>query len=47
MDKFDLFDLLHMEDNQQYVKASSIHGTIMYTLYNSPVNNNIFKKNPS
>ena len=45
MDKFNLFNLVQMQNNQQYLEASSIHETTMYTLYNSPINNNIIKKN--
>ena len=45
MDEFDLFKLVLMPDNQQHLKAISIHVTAMYTLYNSQINDNILKKN--
>ena len=31
MKEFDLFNLEHMQNDQQYLEASSIHETIMYT----------------
>ena len=45
MDEFVLFDLVHMEDNQQFLKEHLLHQTTMYTLFASPVNNNIIIKN--
>ena len=44
MNKFDLFDLMYMQEKQAYLKLSSIHETTMYTLYNTPINNDILKK---
>ena len=29
MDEFDLFNLVHIQNNQQYFQASSIHETTM------------------
>ena len=45
MEEFDLFDLVYIQNNQQYLQASSIHQTTMYKLFQSPINNNILKKN--
>ena len=44
-DKFDLFNLVYIQNNQQYLEASSIHQTIMYTLFQTPINDSILKKN--
>ena len=44
MDEFDLFDLMYMQEKQAYLKSSTIHETTMYTLYNTPINNDILKK---
>ena len=45
MNKFDLFDLVNIQNNQPYLKSSSILETIMYTLFDTPINNDILKKN--
>ena len=45
MDKFDLFNLIYQQENQQYLDIISIHETTMYTLCHSPINNNILEKN--
>ena len=44
-DEFDLFNLVYIQNNQQYLEASSTHQTIMYTLFQTPINYNILKKN--
>ena len=44
-DEFDLFNLVYIQNDQQYLQASSIHQTIMYTLFQTPINDNILKKN--
>ena len=41
----DLFDLVHMLDNQQFLWERLLYQTTMYTLFASPVNNNIISKN--
>ena len=43
MDEFDLFNLVHKRNNQQYLKSSSIHETTMYTLFRLPINKDIIK----
>ena len=45
MDKFDSFNLVFIQNTQQFLKLSSINETTMYTLHNSPINNNKLKKN--
>ena len=41
MDKFDLFNLVRIKNNHQYLKSYSIQETTMYTLYDSLINDNI------
>ena len=38
MNEFDLFNLVHIQDNQQYLRASIIHETTMCALCNSQQN---------
>ena len=45
MVEFDLFDLVHMQDNWQHLKDHLLYQPILYTLYYSPVNNIIIDKN--
>ena len=45
MDDCDLFDLVCMQDNQQFLKEHLLYQTTLYTLFASTVNNNIIIKN--
>ena len=45
MNEFDLFHLVHIQNDQQYIQTSSIHQTTMHTLFRSLTNNIIMKKN--
>ena len=45
MDKFDLFDLVHTQGNQQFLKEHILYQPTLYTLFASPVNNIITNKN--
>ena len=45
MDEFYLFKLVHIQNDQQYLESSSIHETTMYTLFQTPINNNVMRKN--
>ena len=45
MDELDLFDLVHMQDTQQFLKEHLLYQTILYTLFASLVNNIIINKN--
>ena len=47
MDEFDLFNLVYIQNDKQYLQAYSIHQTTMHTLFQSPINDNILKKNDS
>ena len=44
-DEFDLFNLVYIQNDQQYLQASSLHETIMYTLFQTSINDNILNKN--
>ena len=45
MDKFDLFDLVHMQDIQKFLKEYFLYQATLYTLFASSVNNIITNKN--
>ena len=45
MDKFDLFDLVRMQDNQQFLTEHLLYQATLYTLFASPVNNIIITNN--